>query len=40
MYIPDFWAGVIATILVELGCVAVLVIATIRRDKNNEDNIN
>lgn len=23
MYIPDFWCGVIATILAEVGCVVI-----------------
>lgn len=39
MYIPDFWVGVIATILVEIAITSVLVIiSTMGKDK--DENIN
>ena len=39
MYIPDFWCGVIATVLVELIVATVLIItATVGKGKHEDNN--
>lgn len=39
MYIPDFWVGVIATVLVEIAITSILVvISTMGKDKDENTN--